>query len=145
MPTRLLEIDPQANSRHIRLVSDTGILLKERYAALSHCWGKSPTNTTTKAVFVSHTQGIDILSLSKTFQHTIFVTRELGIRYLWIDSLCIIQDDEDDWKREAENMADVFANAFVTIAASASTDGDGGLFYPRALETERSGTVRWTI
>ena len=56
------------------------------------------------------------------------MTSRLGFEYLWIDSVCIIQDSEDDWRQEAAQMADVYANAFLTIAATHAKDGSSGLF-----------------
>jgi hypothetical protein len=66
-------------------------------------------------------------SLSQTFQDAIRVVRWLGIEYIWIDSLCIVQDDENDWLQESERMGSVYANAYVTIAATSAVDGSGGL------------------
>ncbi|OIW25942.1 HET-domain-containing protein [Coniochaeta ligniaria NRRL 30616] len=140
MPTRLLDVDPEIGLGQIRLLK--GANCKGFYAALSHCWGGNLTGKTTKALLGPHSSGIEISSLCKTFQDSITTARNLGIPYLWIDSLCIIQDDPDDWKREAESMADVFANAWVTLAASASKDGSGGLFYPRGPENECA--IKWT-
>jgi hypothetical protein len=56
---------------------------------------------------------------------------ESGMRHVWINSLCIIQDDEDDWKREVASMASIFQNAYLTIAAATSADSSGGLFRSR--------------
>jgi len=67
-------------------------------------------------------------ALPKTFQDAIEVTRRLGISYLWIDSLCIIQDSKDDWAREASKMADIYRNAYVTVAATGAKDSTVGLF-----------------
>ncbi|KAK1524235.1 uncharacterized protein CCOS01_09322 [Colletotrichum costaricense] len=67
-------------------------------------------------------------SLSKTFQDAVLVTRRLGIKYIWIDSLCIIQDSKLDWETESVKMAEVYSNAYLTIAATQSRNGDGGLF-----------------
>ena len=66
--------------------------------------------------------GIAISYLPKTFQDAIKITRKLGAKYLWIDCLCIVQDDPADWAVEAANMAYIYRNAYVTISASASTD-----------------------
>jgi hypothetical protein len=66
--------------------------------------------------------------LPKSFQDAILLTRSLNIDYLWIDSLCIIQDNEDDWRFEAGKMADVYRNATLVIAASDAEDSTGGLF-----------------
>jgi hypothetical protein len=66
-------------------------------------------------------------------------TRRLGFRYLWIDSLCIIQDDENDWLSESAKMCDVYTYSYLTLAATSSSDGSGGLFFtaepPRHLTT----------
>ena len=58
-------------------------------------------------------------------------TRNLGYRYLWIDSLCIVQDDQEDWDREATLMYNVYTNAECNLAAAASRDSSGGLFFKR--------------
>lgn len=90
-----------------------------RYATLSYCWGSSLTMTTTTANKSKHeTTGIEICDMPGTFQDAIYVAKMLGIRYLWIDALCIIQDDQDDWETEAVTMCDVFAHSRVTISAA---------------------------
>ena len=58
--------------------------------------------------------------LPRTFQDAVRVTRELGIECIWIDSLCIIQWNPEDWKREAGRMEEVFASAYCTIAATSA-------------------------
>lgn len=65
------------------------------------------------------------------------MTRLLGIDYLWIDSLCIIQDDIDDWAKEASRMHSVYHNAYLTFAATGAADGSEGLFPPRRPKTYR--------
>ena len=72
--------------------------------------------------------GIDQFDLPKTFLDAVKFSRYLGIRYLWIDSLCIIQDDDEDWNREAALMVQIFQNSTITIAATASDGADSGLF-----------------
>jgi hypothetical protein len=80
-------------------------------------------------------EGIEISTLPKTFQDAIRVTKlfleEFKIRYLWIDSLCIIQDSITDWRHESAIMGEIYQNAFCTLAATAAEDGDGGLFIDR--------------
>ncbi|PVH85045.1 heterokaryon incompatibility, partial [Cadophora sp. DSE1049] len=68
-----------------------------------------------------------LAELPKTFRDTVVVTRRLGIRYLWIDSLCIIQDSSMDWARESSKMQGVYAGAILNISADASTNSDVGL------------------
>jgi hypothetical protein len=72
-------------------------------------------------------QQFRISSLPKTFQDAICVTRRLGIKYLRIDALCIIQDSEEDWRREASLMERVYAEAYLNIAATASKRWFGGV------------------
>lgn len=70
--------------------------------------------------------------MPQTFKDAVKITRRLGLKYLWIDSLCICQDDPKDWAREAGLMADVYSNAYVVIAANRSSDCNGGCFHERA-------------
>ncbi|CAG5174570.1 uncharacterized protein ALTATR162_LOCUS7815 [Alternaria atra] len=72
--------------------------------------------------------GIPWDELPKTFQEAILVTRELGLNYLWIDSLCIIQDSKADWQLESAEMAGIYQSAFLTLAATSSPDSNGGLW-----------------
>ena len=71
---------------------------------------------------------IQYADLPRTYCNAISVCRALKVRYLWIDSLCIIQDSKDDWEREAANMAYVYSNSYLTISADWSTDSNGGCF-----------------
>jgi len=100
----------------------------EDYIALSHCWGPNQIITTTKATLQSRKAGIDLSMLSQVFRDAILVARRLHIRYLWIDSLCIIQDDEKDWQTESAKMASIYKDALLTIAAHAAIGGQGSLF-----------------
>jgi hypothetical protein len=73
----------------------------------------------------------EIPILPATFEDAIVATRKLGARYIWIDSFCILQDDPTDWEKESSRMVDVYQNALCNIAATASGDTNGGLFYER--------------
>lgn len=77
--------------------------------------------------------GVSSLELPKSFQDAVTVTLRLGLNYLWIDSLCIIQNDANDWAREAHNMSSVYGNAHFTLAASHALDSSQGLFSPRPI------------
>ena len=107
------------------------------YIALSHCWGGNShvqTTVTTLPVYVSK---IDLNILPKTFAGAIRTARQLGIRYLWIDSLCIIQDSPNDWESEASKMGTYYRNALVTISAAHGSNSDAGLFVERdSLSTQ---------
>jgi hypothetical protein len=123
-PTRVLDVGDGSDPQVVRLVHGAGLV--GRYVALSHCWGKVPVIKTTKESFVSFTKSIDPRTLTKTFRDAVTITRGLGIRYLWIDSLCIVQDDHEDWEREAAKMAQVYSQSLVTLAASGASDGSQG-------------------
>jgi hypothetical protein len=62
-----------------------------------------------------------------TFYDATVITRKLGYRYLWIDSLCIIQNSAEDWEAESQNMGNIYMNASLTIAAAGAKDSDGGM------------------
>lgn len=124
VPTRLLEV---TRSKEIIRVVELGEH-REHYLALSHCWGLSHRITTTKENIVKHREGIPISQLPATFKQAISIAWGLDIRYLWIDSLCIIQDDFSDWEREASRMGNVYAYAYLTISALSSADDSTGCF-----------------
>ncbi|RFN48074.1 heterokaryon incompatibility protein-domain-containing protein [Fusarium flagelliforme] len=126
-PRRLVQIGPE--KENIRLV-DTLIKPEERpeYATLSYCWGASRPFVSTKGNIGSFLQSIPRESLPQTFHDAIDIIWELGLRYIWIDSLCIVQDDLEDWRREAACMKDVYAGSSVTISASDAQDSTQGCF-----------------
>ena len=78
---------------------------------------------TTSSTLSERVVGIDHHMLPKTFQDAITITRKLGYRYIWIDSLCIVQDSQHDWQREASLMGEYYGSAHLTISA-ASAIGD---------------------
>jgi hypothetical protein len=108
-----------------------------RYCALSHCWGPSEKRPTcvTRANEGLYFAGVNIGDLSTSFQDAILITRELGIRYLWIDSLCIVQDDEAHWRQESARMGSIYENAFLRIAANGASDSTEGLFERHSNQT----------
>lgn len=111
---------------------------REGYAALSHRWpegnkGDHVWLTTTRENISDFQREIPWTALPETFRDAIKVTHRLGLQYLWIDSLCIIQRDEDDWKKEARSMGDVYSRAVITIAASSSSFGGQPFLKPRPV------------
>jgi hypothetical protein len=115
--------------------------LSAPYAALSHCWGGTIPAATTESNYVERLNSIPFSSLPKTFQHAIVVTRELGLRYLWIDSLCIIQHNETDWKEHCLIMGDIYKNSAVTLAAPAAANSNVGFLDPKAAPFKRKFTI----
>lgn len=73
-------------------------------------------------------------SLSRNFRNAIVVSRILGIRYIWIDSLCIIQDSAEDWLRESAKMGDIYKYSLITIAATNAEDSAAGFLRERTSE-----------
>ena len=71
-------------------------------------------------------------ALPKTFRDFIKINRFLGIQYIWIDSLCIVQDDEEDWKAESARMTNVYGEAVLNVAAVGAADGSVGCFFERS-------------
>lgn len=130
LPARVLDLRPSKSTS-----SNSPHLTEEfcgPYVALSHCWGNTRCIITEKNNIESHKKGMPLQHLPKTLQDAIVFTKGIGLRYLWIDSLCIIQDDMNDWKNEAAKMADVYRNAYCTIAAAGSKDDEEGIFIKRS-------------
>lgn len=131
-PTRLLDVSHERDDGcQVTLILSSEEQVQGRYVSLSHCWGSVMPIRLLKSNIDSFMNGIELEALPKTFQDAIVVTRHLGVRYIWIDSLCIIQDDPSDWSREAALMHRVFSSAVCSISASASTNGSEGLFRKR--------------
>lgn len=128
LPTRVLNVC--AGEDHNGTTLEETTEAHGKYAALSHCWGRETPATTTIANLDDRKVDISIADLPLTFQEAIWLTRQLDLQYLWIDSLCIIQDDSNDWRREAPRMANVYGDAFITFSASHSTGCHTGLFPP---------------
>ncbi len=129
LPTRLIDVG--ANDHHTRLCDRVQIDSESKYMTLSHCWGRKMPKRLLTEDLPGMKQSIVINELPKTFQDAITVARYLGVRYLWIDSLCIIQDSEQDWERESSLMSQVYSGSYCNIAATAASDGSRGLFFER--------------
>lgn len=130
--------NPQ-NGISVRLVED--LRGQERYICLSHRWGASThLCQTTIESLPAHLEGILWNRLPKTFQDAAKVAVWLKIKYIWIDSLCIIQDSTDDWKDQAAQMCEIYSGAYVTLAAAWSADSDVGLFRESASFKIQSAT-----
>ncbi|KAF2182377.1 HET-domain-containing protein, partial [Zopfia rhizophila CBS 207.26] len=130
LPTRVINVtSPDGIS--IRLCEGSGKFGK--YLALSHRWasGPMPAWVTKKSSVKSRHDWFPQLELPSSVVDAIRVTRELGLQYLWVDSLCIIQDSSNDWDAESSRMADVYANAHFTIFADCGRDDDHGFLHLR--------------
>ena len=130
-PTRVIDIGIRDGKYVPRLYLTSKQDVNMKYIALSHCWGKIKPAILQKHMLRNMTCGIDWLQLPRTFQDAMIVTLRLGFHYLWIDSLCIIQDCQEDWSKESGTMQNVYANCVLTIAASWGKDSGSGLFIER--------------
>ncbi|KAK1758752.1 heterokaryon incompatibility protein-domain-containing protein [Echria macrotheca] len=136
LPTRLLDVDSVVATSRLKLVTprDTpgAFVSDKRYMTLSHCWGRVALPTlTTQNLAVRLRDGIPLSQLPKTFRDAAQVAHWFRVRWLWIDSLCILQDSEADWQREAVMMYSVYKNALLNISADDSPDATWGLFRER--------------
>lgn len=130
LPTRLICLNSIKDSEAVSLVLSQDVT-PEPYLSLSHRWGSAQFSTLTKQNYSALRNGIRVSELPKTFRDCFAIARRLEIRYVWIDSLCIIQDDPDDWLREASQMHEVYANSLCNICATGSSDTSQGLFTTR--------------
>ncbi|MCJ1415394.1 hypothetical protein MMC32_001726 [Xylographa parallela] len=115
LPKRLIDVRSNGKVMLIEPKGETG-----RYLALSHCWGSvdDAFSTTKDNIAKRISEGIEICKLPKNFQDATAFTRRLGYHYLWIDSLCILQHDQDDWACEASKMAWYYSNAILTLVVA---------------------------
>lgn len=109
-----------------------------QYVALSHCWGSCPTLKTLSTNIERFRIGIPLRELPSTFADAVKMTRILGFEYIWIDSLCIIQDNVIDWEQQSSLMAFVYGNANLVIAASRASSTEDGFLKERKCYRESS-------
>jgi hypothetical protein len=124
LPSRVIDVDKAGvdPKLHVSAANESG-----PYIALSYCWGGPQTSQTTRANLEKYKSSMNFQSLPQTLKDAIVVTRELGYQYLWVDSICIVQDDEDDKLKELSKMR-LIQHASLTIsAASASACAQGFL------------------
>ena len=129
LPPRVISIGEDKVNIKLKLIEANGAVGK--YVALSHCWGLGQHTTTTTSNIDQFRHHIPFDDLPKTFRDAIKATAKFGYDYVWIDSLCIIQDSPSDWEIQSMSMADVYANATLTICAAASSSDEEGVFIPR--------------
>lgn len=131
IPGRLLDVQHLILSNKVVLFEPTQ---PEKYVALSYCWGKDLQGvlTTTSANIGTHYRGIDIKALPKTIQDAVAVCRGLRIRNLWVDALCIIQDDKQDWERQSSKMLEIYAMSHLTIFANGTDSCKKGFLGPQS-------------
>jgi hypothetical protein len=131
LPSRLIDVG--SKDEEIRLVETAELLTSIQYLTLSHCWGGLKFKNLTTANYASLLKCIPVKDgfLTKTFQDAVHAVRRLGFRYIWIDSLCIIQDSLGDWEEQSSVMGRIYGGSVLNLAAMAAVDGNGGCFFTR--------------
>lgn len=130
LPTRVIDVGPADGSKDPFLCSTNG--RSGQWVTLSYCWGGTEPLKTTSETMAKHEEALLMVNLPPLFQDAVVIARRLKYRYLWIDSLCIIQDSESDWQTESANMGYIYSNAVFTIAAEAASNSEEGI-----LDTSR--------
>ena len=132
VPDRLVDADASYPDK-IRIVNGINIAGCSNYLALSHCWGHIEAIRGLDCQLVTSRidefmEGIPLQRLPMTFSNAVSVARTLGIRYIWIDCLCIVQDSKEDWQHNAGLISKIYASSYLTLAATASRSSTEGLF-----------------
>jgi len=132
-PTRLLllEDEDESGNLQIKLHCPEGLEPGHPYATLSHCWGITKPLQLLTCNLDAPRKDIPLKSLPKIFQDAVRIARHLDLTYIWINSLCIVQDSREDWEREAARMEAVHRNSACGIAAADASNGTEGCIYPR--------------
>ena len=130
---RILDVSCKQDSPDVRLCRSDQLPDDAEYMTLSHCWGGAASQipSLVKGTYEQYMHQISVASLPRTFQDTIRLARHLRIQYLWIDSLCIVQDSERDWLEQAALMGEIYRGSYLNVAATKSPDPHGGLFTTR--------------
>ena len=127
LPQRIIDVSPLDADGSVRLLETENE--EGYYLCLSHCWGQSAFPVKTTKINISDwKRKIPWSALPKTFQDAISFVRRLEKRYIWIDSLCIVQGSLEDWRRESSKMAAIYQNSYLTLAVTKSMDSCGGCF-----------------
>src|SRR6478609_1999420 len=133
-PTRLIYVGPESEQLKVIISSDKSRPVP--YVALSYCWGSSNSVTLSRENISDFQKDIPLQHLPATIQSAIATTKDLGYQYLWVDSLCIIQNSENDWSHESSRMGDIYGMADITLAAAGGSSVQDPMFYrrdPRAI------------
>ncbi|KAI0520865.1 heterokaryon incompatibility protein-domain-containing protein [Xylaria bambusicola] len=134
LPTRVIDVGtPESNSIKIH-TTDEGE--SDDYVTLSYCWGGPQPLTANSNTVVQLINGVHESTLPPTVRDAVLTTRRFGFRYLWVDALCIIQDNEDDKRREIGKMGQIYRNSTVTIVAAHSRSAMGGFLKPELGRTQ---------
>ncbi|PVH80558.1 HET-domain-containing protein [Cadophora sp. DSE1049] len=135
LPTRVIDVGDE--SKPPKLIATGGKL--GTWIALSYCWGGDSIFIHNDATVADLKAGIPLEKYPRTLRDAIIITRALGVKYVWIDALCIKQDSREDWAAEAAKMREVYSGAIVTVSAANSPSTQSGIFSTRKLGLSRTG------
>ncbi|KAH7060979.1 heterokaryon incompatibility protein-domain-containing protein [Paraphoma chrysanthemicola] len=127
-PSRLVYV---SNERNCRLLESESLPIPLEYLTLSHCWGQEKFFTLINSNLEDLKDDIPVGKLPSVFQDALSVTLRLGYNFIWIDSICIIQDSRQDWTVESTRMGSVYKNSTCTLAATGFPNGSYGLYSTR--------------
>ncbi|CAG8948843.1 hypothetical protein HYFRA_00001966 [Hymenoscyphus fraxineus] len=137
-PTRLLQVGSASEDPKLCLTHPEDC----EWVALSYCWGGHSNFRLTRDRLGSFQRRMPYKEFPKTIRDAVLVTRALGIKYLWVDALCIVQDSKEDWGYESTKMSDVYRGAVITISASSAAKTTEGFLHQRKLQTNNC-VVPW--
>ncbi|KAK0215957.1 heterokaryon incompatibility protein-domain-containing protein [Armillaria nabsnona] len=135
LPTRVIDC---ADEGRPRLFVSQGA--KGNYVALSYMWGENQPDCTKTTNLDSYTEAIPLQNIPKTISDAITVTRKLGLRFLWVDALCILQDSREDKAQEIAQMRRIFHDAYVTIIAACAHKVSDGFLHDRRVTMAEWGS-----
>lgn len=140
-----MHLSGSTDAPQVRLVqnSGSGALILE-YAALSYCWGGDQAVKLKDKLVDSWTRGIPYEEFPKTIRDAMWMTMALGLEYLWVDALCIIQDSDKDKAEQISRMAEIYEQAYVTISAARATAAPEGFLHSRYMPGERGFRMPFT-
>ena len=137
MPTRLVDCrEPDADEDHVNVIATAGLEVTKPYITISHRWGDRNVPMLTTVMLKDKTC-ILVCTLPQSFQDAISIARKVGIQYVWIDCLCIVQDSAADFQYEASQMHKVFGNSYCNISATGAATNRQSLF------CERDQNILW--
>jgi hypothetical protein len=130
LPKRMILLGE--NAKTARLV-DTHSNTRVPYAAMSYCWGEKATFMTEKHTLSGFKQNIPMDKLPQTIKDAFCLTKELGLDYLWIDAICIVQKEKEEWEEESQKMGHIYSNAKIVLAATRSSNVHDGMYTRRPV------------
>ncbi|KIW43955.1 uncharacterized protein PV06_05001 [Exophiala oligosperma] len=128
LPKRVIDVSDLSTLRLVETTKDS----RGRYVALSYCWGKVQEFQTTTETIQEKLDGFAPSALPQTLQDAATITNALGIEFLWVDSICILQDDQVDKMTQVNHMAEIYKHSTVTLSASKADDASKGFLLDEA-------------